>query len=212
MIGQNQNLLWQLLKTTDKTQFTTSFLTSQPSHINQIETNTTSTKVNITIIFKKSHKTPIYLKSRLIIVYLEVIDKQNKSKLKKRIWKYLEKERQLLQRIKREWKATLRRMGWAATATRELRSATARGSCEVRRRRGSCEVRRREGAVKCDGDEGAVKCEDLRERIWEWGFESDFWEMRDAVSETLREGRDEWIVFRNEKGFQNFERGQNDAV
>ena len=109
VIGQNQNLLWQLLKTTDKTQFTTSFLTSQPSHINQIETNTTSTKVNITIIFKKSHKTPIYLKSRLIIVYLEVIDKQNKSKLKKRIWKYLEKERQLLQRIKREWEATLRR-------------------------------------------------------------------------------------------------------
>ena len=108
VIGQNQNLLWQILKTTDKTQFTTSFLTSQPSHINQIETNPTSTKVNITVIFKKSHKTPIYLKSRLIIVYLEVINKQNKSKLKKRIWKYLEKERELLQRIKREWKATLR--------------------------------------------------------------------------------------------------------
>ena len=115
MIGQNQNLLWQLLKTTDKTQFTTSFLTSQPSHINQIETNTTSTKVNITIIFKKSHKTPIYLKSRLIIVYLEVIDKQNKYKLKKRIWKYLEKER----------RAELRRREGAAkcAATRELWSA-----------------------------------------------------------------------------------------
>ena len=115
VIGQNQNLLWQLLKTTDKTQFTTSFLTSQPSHINQIETNTTSTKVNITIIFKKSHKTPIYLKSRLIIVYLEVIDKQNKSKLKKRIWKYLEKER----------RAELRRREGAAkcAATRELWSA-----------------------------------------------------------------------------------------
>ena len=185
MIGQNQNLLWQLLKTTDKTQFTTSFLTSQPSHINQIETNTTSTKVNITIIFKKSHKTPLYLKSRLIIVYLEVIDKQNKYKLKKRIWKYLEKER----------RAELRRREGAAkcAATRELWSARIweRGFESEDLRviwewflRVSCEVR---GFERED-----LRVRGRRFRDFERGqrvvFRNEKWEMRKGFR-TLREGR-----------------------